>query len=148
MHHYVPFLSIMCQCMLSRKKNACCRESRLSYPSTVLLLYVNHNLCMHHVSYRGRTVSPAVFYERPTSSQGVAVDGGAHCASNQVGQQFSNTMFPPSRERQLLISPHPTPSLQTWFFRHVRHYKHSFSVLVIFLDICVPHIHFAIYNNI
>jgi hypothetical protein len=37
------------------------------------------------------------FYEHPTSSQGAAVNRGAHCTSNQqVGQRFSNIVFSPT----------------------------------------------------
>jgi hypothetical protein len=40
------------------------------------------------------------FYERPMSSQCTIVDRSTHCASNQVGQRFSDTYcFLPSRKK-------------------------------------------------
>jgi hypothetical protein len=56
---------------------------------------------------------------------------GSHCASNQAGYD-SLTPFFPNRERQLLISPHPMLLLQHCFFRHERHYKDIFLVIVVF----------------
>jgi hypothetical protein len=51
--------------------------------------------------------------------------------------------FPPAaRGRQLLISSHPHVVVAALIFRHVCHYKDSI-FLVIFLDTCGTHVHFA-----
>jgi hypothetical protein len=63
-HHYIPFLSIMRQCMLPWKKNACCRESHLSYLSITLLPY-NHTIHVCTTFYWGQDFLTCVFYERP-----------------------------------------------------------------------------------
>jgi hypothetical protein len=75
----------------------------------------SHNPSMHHKSYWGRGFLTCVFYERPTSSQGTAVDRGVYCASNQVCQRFCHTVFP-KRERQLLIFTHPHVVVTSFIF--------------------------------
>jgi hypothetical protein len=62
------------------------------------------------------------FYEYLTSSQGIAVDRGAHCASDQqVGQRFSDTVFSPTARSSYWFLFTLVMLLQSWFFRHVWH---------------------------
>jgi hypothetical protein len=132
-HYYVPFIP--------SSVDACYRKSHLSYQWIMLLSYVNHNPYMHHVSYWGQGFLPCVFIRAPDVERRHYCRWGSHCASNQIGYD-SMTPFFPNRERQLLISPHPTLLLQHWFFRHERHYKDIFCYCG-FLDMCVPHVHFT-----
>jgi hypothetical protein len=134
--------------MLSWKKIACCCNSLLSYPSIILIPYVNHNPCMHYVFYWGRGFLTCVlFYEYPTSSQGAAVDKGTRCASNQqVGQRFSDTVFSPAARGIYWFLLTLTLLLQPWFLATCDTIK-IFFCYYDFLDTCVTHVHFASNNN-
>jgi hypothetical protein len=56
-----------------------------------------------------------VFYEHPTSSQGVVVDGGAYFASTRSVND-SLTPFFPNHGRRLLISLHPHAVIAVFVF--------------------------------
>jgi hypothetical protein len=95
-HHYISLFSITRQCMLLWKKIACCRELIMFILSANHIAPVCQSWSMHTPRFVLRTgLSHLRFFERRMSSQGVAINGGVHCSSKQVGQRLSNIVLSP-----------------------------------------------------
>jgi hypothetical protein len=131
--------------MLSWKKNACCCESCLSYPSITLIPYVNHNPCIHHVFYWGRGFLTCVLFTSARRRAKVLLLTGVHIAlpTRSVSDSPTRIFFSPAARGCYWFLLTLTLLLQPWFLDTCGT-KKIFLLLWLFLDTWVPHVHFIV----